>query len=192
MPVLMKGNGRFTGEALKKFQNLVERLEKRSLPIPVKHCANSAAILNSPEADFDAVRAGIALYGLYPSSQVSKDQIRLRPSLSLKSFISYKKTIPAGTPVSYGGTFVSDREMTIATVPIGYGDGYPRNVSNKGEVIIRGKRARILGRVCMDQMMVDITHIPEAGEEDVVTLIGRDGEEEITVEDIADGRRFPL
>lgn len=181
-----EGEREITGEALKKFQNLVERLEKRSLPIPVKHCANSAAILDWPEADFDAVRAGIALYGLYPSSQVSKDQIRLRPSLSLKSFISYKKTIPAGTPVSYGGTFVSDREMTIATVPIGYGDGYPRNVSNKGEVIIRGKRARILGRVCMDQMMVDITHIPEAGEEDVVTLIGRDGEEEITVEDLAE------
>lgn len=181
-----EGEREITSQALLKFQTLIGMLEKRGLHIPIRHCANSAAILDFPDADFDAVRAGIALYGLYPSDQVSKEQIHLRPALSLKSFISYKKTIPVGTPVSYGGMFVSDREMTIATIPIGYGDGYPRNLSNKGEVLICGKRARILGRVCMDQMMVDITHIPEAEEEDEVTLIGRDGREEITVEELAE------
>lgn len=181
-----EGEREATQKALEKYQRLVGFLEQRGLSIPVKHCANSAAILDWPEAGFDAVRAGIAMYGLYPSAQVSREPARLCPALSLKSFISYKKTIPAGTPVSYGGTFVSEREMTIATIPIGYGDGYPRNVSNRGQVLIRGKRARILGRVCMDQMMVDVTHIPEAEEEDVVTLIGRDGDEEITVEELAD------
>ena len=110
----------------------------------------------------------------------------MKPAMALKSFITYIKEIGPGTEVGYGGTFKADRTMQIATVSAGYGDGYPRNLSGRGEVLIHGKRAKILGRVCMDQFMVDLTGIPEAKEGDLVTLIGRDGEEEITMEEIAE------
>lgn len=150
--------------------------------IPIKHCSNSAGILTLPEANLSLVRAGIILYGLSPSEEVTKEILSLRPVLSLKSHLVYVKEVEAGTPVSYGGTYVTSRRMRIATVPVGYGDGYPRSLSNKGYVLIRGKRAQILGRVCMDQFMADVTDIPEAKEGDEVTLIGRDGAEEITME----------
>ena len=135
-----------------------------------------------PQANLSAVRAGITLYGLSPSEEVTKDCLSLRPVLSLKSHLVYIKEVEAGTPVSYGGTYVTKKRTRIATVPVGYGDGYPRSLSNKGYVLIRGKRARILGRVCMDQFMVDVSDIPEAAEGDEVTLIGKDGSEEITME----------
>lgn len=150
--------------------------------IPIKHCSNSAGILELPEANLSLVRAGITLYGLSPSGEVPKELLSLRPALSLKSTLVYVKEVEAGTPVSYGGTFVTDRRTRIATIPVGYGDGYPRSLSGKGYVLIRGRRAPVLGRICMDQFMVDVTGIPEAAEGDEVTLIGKDGKEEITME----------
>lgn len=152
--------------------------------IPLKHCANSAGILEMREADMDLVRAGITLYGLWPSEEMRRDGVRLTPALSLKSTVVFVKEIEAGTPVSYGGTFVAQKRIKVATIPVGYGDGYPRSLSNKGEVLIRGRRARILGRVCMDQFMVDVTDIEGAAAGDEVTLIGRDGEDSITMEEI--------
>ena len=130
----------------------------------------------------DLVRAGITLYGLMPSDEVNKNAVELSPALSLYSRIVYIKTIHAGQSVSYGGTFTAKEDMRIATVPIGYGDGYPRSLSGKGYVLIDGKRAPILGRVCMDQFMVDVSGIPEASENDRVVLLGNDGEECITAE----------
>lgn len=172
-------------QQLKLFREFVKMLEERGMDIPVKHIDNSAGIIDIPDVGFDMVRAGISIYGLYPSDEVKKTQVPLRRVMELKSFITYIKDIAPGTEVSYGGTFVAERPMTIATVSIGYGDGYPRNLSGKGFVLIDGKRAPILGRVCMDQLMVDVSHIPEAKEWDLVTLIGQDGEQEITVEELA-------
>jgi alanine racemase len=134
----------------------------------------------------DIVRAGITLYGLWPSDEVRKDIISLKPALSLKSHIVFIKTIKPGEQVSYGGTFTAVKEMQIATIPVGYGDGYPRQLSGKGYVLIHGKKAPILGRVCMDQFMVDVTDIPEAVEYDEVTLIGQDGELCITMEELGE------
>lgn len=165
------------------FRNFVALLRAQlGLEIPLKHCSNSAGILEMRDANLDLVRAGITLYGLYPSEEVSRTAVRLTPALSLYSRIVYCKTIHAGQAVSYGGTFVAEKEMRVATVPLGYADGYPRSLSGKGYVLICGKRAPILGRVCMDQFMVDITEIPGAMEGDRVVLLGCDGEEKISAE----------
>ena len=170
-----------------RFGAFTERIRAElSLDIPLKHCANSAAIMELPETRMDLVRAGIALYGLWPSEEMDRSRISLRPLFRLYSHIVYVKTVPAGTPVSYGGTYVTKKKQRIATIPVGYGDGYPRGLSGKGDVLIRGRRAPVLGRVCMDQFMVDVTDIPEAKEGDLVTLIGRDGKEEITMEELGD------
>ena len=173
-----------TDRQMELFTTFVSMLSERGVTIPVLHCSNSAGILALPKANFNAVRAGISIYGLYPSDEVEKEPVRLIPAMELKSTITYLKTIAPGTPVSYGGTFTAERETSIATIPVGYG-GYPRVLSGRADVLIRGRRARILGRVCMDQLMVDTTDIPEAEEGDEVTLIGKDGEEEITVEELA-------
>ena len=174
-------------EQFGRFNDFVERAEKElAFRIPMKHCANSAAIMELPETQMDLVRAGISLYGLWPSEEMDKSRISLYPLFSLYSHIVYIKTVPAGTPVSYGGTYVTDRTRRIATIPVGYGDGYPRGLSGKGDVLIRGKRAPILGRVCMDQFMVDVTEIPDAEEGDLVTLIGKDKEEQITMEELGE------
>lgn len=179
-----KGSAR---EQLRQIQDFMERVERElHCHIPIKHCSNSAGIIELPEANMDAVRAGITLYGLWPSAQVSRDIVSLRPVLSLKSRIVYVKEVEAGVPVSYGGTYVTPKSMRIATIPVGYGDGYPRGLSNKGCVLIHGKKAPILGRVCMDQFMVSVDHIPEAAEGDEVTLIGADGGERITMEELGD------
>lgn len=172
---------------LSKFTDFVSKAERRTgRAIPLKHCSNSAGILALPEANLSLVRAGITLYGLSPSEEVGKDILSLKPVLSLKSRLVYVKEIGAGTPVSYGGTFVAKERMRIATVPVGYGDGYPRSLSNTGYVLIRGKRAQILGRVCMDQLMVNVSDIPGVSEGDEVTLIGSDGGEEITMEKLGE------
>lgn len=171
---------------LERYLDFVRSIEQRGIEIPVKHCANSAAIIDMPEADLGWVRAGISIYGMYPSDQVDKTKVALRPAMGLKSFITYVKTVEAGREVSYGGTFKTDYTMRIATIPAGYGDGYPRNLSGKGYVLIRGKIAPILGRVCMDQMMVDVTEIEGAEADTEVTLIGREGDREILVEDLAE------
>ena len=177
---------------LKRFLAFTEFLEKEGLHIPVHHCSNSAGIMRMPEANLDLVRAGITIYGIYPSEEMPKELLPLRPVMELKSHITFVKKIPAGTAVSYGGTFVSDHDMMLATVPAGYADGYPRQLSGKGWVLIRGQKAGICGRVCMDQFMVDVTDIKGVQAGDEVTLLGRDGEEEIRVETLgALCGRFP-
>ena len=138
-----------------------------------------------PEAHLDMVRSGITTYGLYPSEEVEKNAMELQPAMEWKAVISYVKEVDAGTPISYGGTYVADRRCKIATVPVGYADGLKRDVSNKGRVLIRGNYAPIVGRVCMDQFMVDVTEIQGVKEGDIVTIFGRDGENRITVEEIA-------
>ena len=169
------------------FQNFIDRIQTElGLTIPVKHCSNSAAILEMPQANMDMVRAGITTYGLYPSEEVSKDIVPLRAAMSLYSHIVYCKTIHAGQSVSYGGLFTAQKDTRVATIPVGYGDGYPRSLSGKGYVLIRGKKAPILGRVCMDQFMVDISEIPGVMEGDKVTLLGVDGTERITAEDLGE------
>lgn len=172
---------------LQLFQEFVHRIEEETaLRIPVKHCSNSAGILELPEANMDVVRAGITLYGLYPSEEVSRKTVPLRPALSLYSHIVYVKMIPAGSSISYGGTFTAGQDMRVATIPVGYGDGYPRSLSGKGYVLIRGMRAPILGRVCMDQLMADVSHIPEAAEGDLVVLLGQDKEQWISAEELGE------
>lgn len=175
----------FSREQHQKFVQMLEMLERRNIRIPYLSCDNSAGIIDFPEWKHNLVRAGISLYGMYPSEEVEQTAVPLKAALELISHISYVKDIEAGTPISYGGTFVADRKMKIATVPVGYGDGYPRALSNKGEVLIRGKRAKIVGRVCMDQFMVDVTDIPDVRFLDQVTLIGCDGEERISVEELS-------
>ena len=168
-----------------RFQMVCQRVKAEGVPVQVCHCSNSAGIIDLPQLNLDMVRCGISLYGMYPSDEVQKERMPLRPVLSLYSEISYLKTIPEGTEVSYGGTFTAPKEMRLATIPVGYGDGYPRNLSNRGYVLIHGKKAPVCGRVCMDQFMVDVTDIEEAQEGDLVTLIGTDGAEQITVEELA-------
>ncbi len=178
-------------EQLRRYLAFARALERAGISVPLKHCSNSAGILELPEANLDAVRAGITIYGIYPSDEMDRDNVKLHPVMELKSHIAYIKTVEAGVAVSYGGTFVTDHPTRIATIPVGYGDGYPRSLSNAGYVLIHGKRARILGRVCMDQFMVDVTDIP-AGELDEVTLLGRDEGAELSVDTLgALSGRFP-
>ena len=180
----------YTHMQLNRFEQFCNQLEAHGLKQFLRHCSNSAGILEIPEAHLDMVRAGITIYGLYPSDEVSRE-MPLKPAMELKSHIICLKTIDAGTPVSYGGTFVAEQPMRVATIPVGYADGYPRSLSSKGFVLIRGKRAPIIGRVCMDQFMVDVTEI-EAELLDEVTLLGRDGDEEITVDELGElSGRFP-
>lgn len=169
----------------KLFTDFTGRLEKEGIHFTYRHCANSAAVIDMPQVDLDMVRLGIAMYGMYPSDEVKKEKVELFPALDLKSHITMVKEIPAGEKVSYGGTFTTTRTTKLATVSVGYGDGYPRALSSKGYVLIRGQKAPIVGRVCMDQMMVDVTDIENVTRADIVTLIGKDGDAEITVEEIA-------
>ncbi len=169
----------------KLFTDFTGRLEKEGIYFTYRHCANSAAVIDMPQVDLDMVRLGIAMYGMYPSDEVKKEKVELFPALDLKSHITMVKEIPAGEKVSYGGTFTTTRTTKLATVSVGYGDGYPRALSSKGYVLVRGQKAPIVGRVCMDQMMVDVTDIENVTRADIVTLIGKDGDAEITVEEIA-------
>ena len=169
----------------KLFTDFTGRLEKEGIHFTYRHCANSAAVIDMPQVDLDMVRLGIAMYGMYPSDEVKKEKVELFPALDLKSHITMVKEIPAGEKVSYGGTFTTIRTTKLATVSVGYGDGYPRALSSKGYVLVRGQKAPIVGRVCMDQMMVDVTDIKNVTRADIVTLIGKDGDAEITVEEIA-------
>lgn len=172
---------------LARFLSFIEQIETGlGYHIPVRHCSNSAGIVELPEANLDAVRAGITLYGLWPSSEVSRTIVSLRPVLSLKSHVVYVKEVEAGVPISYGGTYITHDKTLVATIPVGYGDGYPRSLSGIGYVLIKGRKAPILGRVCMDQFMVDVSHIPDVEPGDEVTLIGKDKEEEITMEMLGD------
>ncbi len=173
-------------EQMEKFSKIRELLVSRQVTVPMIHCSNSAAIIDMPEANMDVVRAGISLYGLWPSDEVQKENLDLKPVLSLKSRIVFLKDLEPNRTVSYGATYQTNGWQKIATIPVGYGDGYPRSLSNKGYVLIHGKRAPICGRICMDQFMVDVTHIPEAREGDTVVLVGTDGKECISMEDIGE------
>lgn len=168
---------------LATFNGFVDKVETTfNYKIPYRHSSNSAAIMEMKDANMDLVRAGITMYGLMPSDEVDMSLVSLKPALSLYSQIVYVKDYKAGMSISYGSTFTAKEDMKVATVPLGYGDGYPRSLSSKGYVLIKGMKAPILGRVCMDQFMVDVTNIPGATEGDKVTLIGRDGAEEITAD----------
>lgn len=173
----------FALEQYCRFRNFAEKLEKRGLHIPIRHCANSAGIMEQIGTDFDMVRDGICVYGIYPSNEVDRGALPLLPALEWKARISYIKTVPAGYPVSYGSTFRAPHRMEIATVPVGYGDGYPRLLSGQGEVLIHGKRCPVLGRVCMDQFMADVSGL-NASAGDQATLLGRDGDAEYTLYDM--------
>lgn len=171
----------------KRFNDFINLIESElQVSIPYKHCNNSAGIVELRDETMDLARAGITLYGLWPSNEVSKDIINLTPVLSWRTHIAYIKEVPAGVGISYGGTYVTDSVRKIATIPVGYGDGYPRGLSSKGYVLINGQKAPICGRVCMDQFMVDITEINDVEDGNLVTLIGNDGKNEITMEELGD------
>ena len=176
----------FTKKQLERYLWMKEKLEERKVTFPYYHCSNSAGIIDVKEANMDLVRAGISTYGLYPSNEVKKKNVPLKPALQLISHVAHVKWVESGTPVSYGCTYVTKRRTRIATIPVGYGDGYPRSLSNKGYVLIRGKKAPILGRVCMDQFMVDVTDIDAVTFQDGVTLVGTDGGEDLPVEVLSD------
>ncbi len=171
---------------LERYLDFLMLLEDAGIKIPLLHCSNSAGIIRIPEANLSMVRAGITIYGIYPSSEVERDKIKLETAMEIKSHISYLKDVSPGTAISYGGTFVASKPMKVATIPVGYADGYPRQLSGKGWVLIHGQKAPILGRVCMDQFMVDVTDIPNTSSGDEVTLIGRDGNEVITAEEFGE------
>jgi alanine racemase len=169
---------------LERFQEVLTFYERRSIaPPPLRHMANSGAILQLPESHFDMVRAGILLYGVYPSQEVTKT-IAVQPALSWKSRVVYFKVVQPGHPVSYGSTWQSDHMVRVVTVPVGYGDGYFRRMSGRAKVLIRGKRYPVIGRICMDQLMVNIEW-DSAYNNDEVVLIGKSGRETITCEDLA-------
>lgn len=167
-----------------RFAAFDEMLRKRGLSIPIRHLNNSAGLMNF-KTPYEMARSGIITYGLYPSDEVDPGLLSLRPALQWLSRVSHVKTLPAGREISYGGTYVTGADTVVATIPVGYADGYRRNLSGRFHVLIRGQKAPILGRICMDQMMVDVTAIPGVTVGDQVTLIGTDGDNAITVEEIA-------
>lgn len=174
----------YTQEQAQRFFSVVKGLEAKNIHIPIRHISNSAGIIDLPQYNLDMVRAGIILYGLWPSDEVHRERIALKPILSLKSHVVHVKTMSEGETVSYGDTYQVHGVQRIATIPAGYGDGYPRALSNCGYVLIHGQKASICGRVCMDQFMVNVTDIPNVCPGDEVTLVGRQGEEKITMDDI--------
>lgn len=177
---------------INRYIAFAERLEKENIVIPIKHMANSAGILDLPRAYFNMVRSGIATYGIYPSEQVNKENIKLIPAMELKTHVVFVKDVKPGVGISYGATYLTKKESRIATIPIGYADGYSRNLSNCFKVLIHGKFAPIIGRICMDQFMVDVTEIEEVKQGDVVTLLGQDGAQCITVEELSEASHsFP-
>lgn len=173
-------------EQFRSYMDFTAQIEAVGIPLPVKHASNSAGIIERPEVNLDMVRDGICIYGLYPSEEVNKERLPLIPAMQWKAKVSHVKTLPAGVEIGYGGTFTTQRETKVATIPVGYADGYPRSLSNRGSVLIHGQRAAVLGRVCMDQFMVDVTDIPEVQTGSLVTLFGRDGDKVLSVEEVAD------
>ncbi|MBU0478437.1 alanine racemase [bacterium] len=172
---------------IKRFKDILDKLENSGILIPIRHMANSGAILseNIHDSFFDMVRPGLMLYGAYPSPYVSKD-IKLEPALTLKTRVVFIKDVKRGSTISYGRTHITKSKARLAAIPVGYGDGYSRLLSNKGEVLIKGKRAPIVGRVCMDQLIVDVSRISEVCVGDEVVLIGKQGRGQISAEEIAE------
>lgn len=182
----------FAEKQLERYMAFADQLKELGIQIPIHHCSNSAGIIDLPQANLDVVRAGITIYGIYPSQEVKKECVPLKPVMKLKSHIAYIKDVEEGVEISYGGTFTTKRKSRIATIPVGYADGYPRSLSGKGSVLIRGQRAPITGRICMDQFMVDVTDLKDVSELDEVTLLGEDGEAILPVEELsALSGRFP-
>ena len=176
----------YTEKQFRKFMQVLTVLEKEEIKIPIKHVGNSATLLDLPHMWLDLVRPGISIYGLYPSTEVQKT-IKLIPAHSFKTRIVFLKELSMGESISYGRTYTTNQRRTkVASLPLGYADGYNRLLSNKGEVLVRGRRFPIIGRVCMDQTMIDVTNLPQVEIGDEVVLWGRQGHEEITVEEIAE------
>ncbi len=175
----------FTEIQIDRFKEVVKELESKNIHIPLVHTASTAAILNFPGSYFDMVRPGILLYGVYTSPECQKS-IKVEPILSLYTKVCQLNSLPKGVGISYGRTYKTKKNQKIATLWVGYGDGYPRSLSNKGQVLIKGKLAPIIGVVCMDLTIIDVTHIPDVQMGERVTLIGRDGELEITVDMVAE------
>jgi len=175
----------FTESQIGKFKQVVARLAQDGIQIPIKHAANSGGVLHFPSSYFDMVRPGIMLYGLYYSREVAVAE-NLQPAMSFKTAIIHLKTVPPEASISYGRTFVTEKESIIATLPVGYADGYNRLLSNKGEVLVKGRRAAVLGRVCMDMTMIDVSHVPDVEVGDEVVLFGKQGDAEIAMDEIAD------
>lgn len=180
-----EANKDFTKLQAERFSHFKNLLEARNIDVELYHCANSGAIMQHGKFSFDMMRAGIILYGLYPSEEVDKSVLDLIPVMELKSHVAFVKTIKKGDSVSYGRTFTADKNMKIATIPVGYADGYPRLLSNKGRVIINGSYAPIVGRICMDQFMVDVSHIEDVKKGDEAVLIGTQNGLCITADEIA-------
>ena len=177
-------NKTFSNEQLRKFLEMTDAIEQEGVKIPIKHISNSAGIIELPEANLDMVRSGISTYGLYPSEDVQKENLPLKPAMSLYAYITMVKELEKDIPVGYGGTYVTTKKTKVATIPAGYGDGYPRALSNQGRVLIHGQYAPIIGRVCMDQFMVDVTHIDDVKTGDKAILVGRAEDNVIALEEI--------
>ncbi|RLB43947.1 MAG: alanine racemase [Deltaproteobacteria bacterium] len=174
----------FSFDQLDRFKKVISTLENRGIGIPIKHFAGSAATIDIPESYFDMVRPGISIYGAYPSEEVDHS-VPLKPAMTMKTAISFLKEVESGTPLSYGRTYRTQRRSRIATLPVGYGDGYPRLLSNRGEVLVAGQRAPVVGRVCMDMTLIDVTHIPGVSVGAEVVLFGKQGNAEIRVDELA-------
>ncbi len=177
-------NKEYSFGQLQRFKDIVATLEAHGIEIPMKHFAASAAMIDIPESHLDMVRPGISIYGAYPSPDVDHS-VTLKPAMALITAITFLKEVSEGTPLSYGRTFITNRPSRIAVLPVGYGDGYPRLLSNNGEVLVAGKRAPVVGRICMDMTLIDVTDIPEAGVGSEVVLFGSQGEEEVSVDEVA-------
>ena len=167
------------------YLGFLKSLREAGIELNIQHAANSAAIIDMPDSHFDMVRAGISLYGFYPSEEVDKTRIELKPAMTLKTRIAHLKKVPAGFKLSYGLTHETKTPTVIATVPIGYADGLNRALSSCGHMLVGGQRAPIVGRVCMDQTMLDVGHIQGVGFDDEVVVFGKQGEETISVEEVA-------
>ena len=174
-----------TDQQYELFLHMIQLLSQRGIHFTIRHCCNSAAAMEYNRDKLDAVRLGVTMYGMWPSAEVDHS-FPIHPALSLYSHIVHIKKLPAGRSISYGGTYTTTKERVIATIPVGYADGYARSLSGKGEVLIRGKRAPIVGRICMDQMMVDVSDIPGVRVLDQVTLIGRDKDQCISFEELGE------
>ena len=174
-----------TERQLQRFLDFTDILEREGISIPIKHASNSAGAIDHKRAELNMIRCGIATYGIYPSEEVSRTEVQLIPAMELITHVIYVKEVEAGVGISYGATYVTGRKTKVATIPVGYADGYSRNLSNTGKVIIHGQYAPIIGRICMDQFMVDVTDIDGVKQGDFVTLLGREGNSYISVEELA-------
>jgi len=175
----------YANQQLKLFLDFVNSLRQKGLAPPIRHAANSAALIDMPDSHLDMVRPGIASYGLYPSDDVNKSKVNLTPVMALKSKIIHIKKVSAGFNISYGITYQTQNPTTIATVPVGYADGFNRLLSSRGHMLVHGQKVPVVGRVCMDLTMVDVGHIDGVGMEDEVVIFGQQGNAAITADEIA-------